>query len=92
MQVVPIKPTLKAREAKRLTVKYEELLSSFAFNFKLRRYTLGVQALAAAPSSLLMLATDSGLYLNCGLANGQGLTLVHFSAQRKQFLWDTLGA
>jgi len=25
-------------------------------------------------------------------APGQGLTLVHFSAQRKHFLWDTFGA
>ena len=37
--------------------------------------TMGVQALAAAPSSLLMLSTESersagGLYLNVGLANG----------------------
>jgi splicing factor 3B subunit 3 len=31
---------------------------------------LGVQALAAAPSSLLMLATDRWLYLNCRLASG----------------------
>jgi len=27
-----------------------------------------------------------------GRVSGQGLTLVHFSAQRKHILWDTLGA
>ena len=33
--------------------------------------TMGVQALAAAPSSLLLLTTQSGdVYLNAGLANG----------------------
>ena len=26
------------------------------------------------------------------LGTGQGLTLIHYSAQRKQNLWDTLGA
>ena len=39
MQVDPIKPTLKAPGAKRLKLKCDELLSSFAFNFNLRRYT-----------------------------------------------------
>jgi len=34
-----MKPTLKAPGTKRLEVKYVELLSSFAFNFNLRRYT-----------------------------------------------------
>ena len=38
-QVDPIKPTLKAPGSKRLKLKYDELLSSFAFNFNLRRYT-----------------------------------------------------
>ena len=40
MQVDPIKPTLKAPGTKRLELKYDELLSSFAFNFNLRRYDL----------------------------------------------------
>ena len=40
MQVDPIKPTFKAPDAQRLKVKHDELLSSFAFNFNLRRYTL----------------------------------------------------
>jgi hypothetical protein len=38
VQVVPIKPTLKAHGTKRLNLKYDEVLSSFAFKFNLRRY------------------------------------------------------
>jgi hypothetical protein len=39
---------------------------------------------AAAPNS----RKDLYMMFTCG----QGLTLVHFSAQRKRILWDTLGA
>ena len=35
-----MKPTLKAPESKRLKQKDDELLSSFAFNFNLRRSSL----------------------------------------------------
>ena len=38
--VDPIKPTLKAPGTKRLKLKYDKPLSSFAFNFDLRRYIL----------------------------------------------------
>ena len=38
MQVDSIKPTLTAPGIKRLKLKYDEVLSSFAFNFNLRRY------------------------------------------------------
>jgi len=41
VQIDPIKPTLKAPGAKRLNLKYDELLSNVAFNFNLRRYILG---------------------------------------------------
>jgi hypothetical protein len=34
-----MKPTLKAPEAKRLKLNYDELLSKFTSNFNLRRYT-----------------------------------------------------
>ena len=40
VQVDPIKPTLNAPGTKRLKLKYVELLSSFAFNFNLRRYSM----------------------------------------------------
>ena len=38
MQIDPFKPTLKAPGIRRLNLKYDDLLSSFAFNFNLRRY------------------------------------------------------
>jgi hypothetical protein len=41
VQVDPIKPKLKAPGTKRLKLEYDELLSSFAFKFNLRRYILG---------------------------------------------------
>jgi hypothetical protein len=39
VQVDPIKPELKPPGTERLTLKCDKLLSSFAFNFNLRRYT-----------------------------------------------------
>ena len=39
VQVDPIKPTLKAPGTKRLKLKHDILLSSFSFNFNVRRYT-----------------------------------------------------
>jgi len=39
VQVDPIKPGLKALGDKRLKLKYDELLSNFAFKFNLRRFT-----------------------------------------------------
>jgi len=40
VQVDPIKPTFKAPGAKRLKLQYDKLLSSFAFKFNLRCYSL----------------------------------------------------
>ena len=39
VQVDPMKPTLKAPGSKRFEIKYDQLLSNFAFKFNLRRYT-----------------------------------------------------
>ena len=39
VQLDPIEPTLKAPGTKRLKLKCDELLSSFASNINLRRYT-----------------------------------------------------
>jgi len=39
VQVDPITATMKAPGTKRSKLKYDELLSSFAFNFNLGRYT-----------------------------------------------------
>jgi len=40
VQVDPIKPSEKAPGTKRLRLKCDELVSSFAFKFDLRRYTM----------------------------------------------------
>ena len=40
-----MKPTLKAPGNQRLKLNYNELLSSFAFNFNLRRYTTATHSL-----------------------------------------------
>ena len=42
VQLDPVKPTLKAPGTRRLTLKSYKLLSTFAFNFNLRRFTVGV--------------------------------------------------
>jgi hypothetical protein len=41
VQVDPIKPASKATGTERLKLRYDELLSNVAFNFKLRRYPSG---------------------------------------------------
>ena len=51
VQVVPIKPTLKPPGTKRLKLKYDELLSNFAFNFNLRRYTWSIYKSIYVPRS-----------------------------------------
>jgi len=43
VQVDPIKPTLKAPGTMRLKLKHVKLLSSFAFNFNLRRYIAALE-------------------------------------------------
>ena len=43
VQVDPIIPTLKAPGTKRLQLKYDITLSSFAFNFNLRRCSMGLE-------------------------------------------------
>ena len=42
MQVDPIKPTLKVPGTKLLKLKYDKLLSNFAFKFNLCCYTEGI--------------------------------------------------
>jgi len=44
VQLDPIKPTLKPSVAICLKLKCDTLLSTFAFNFNLRRYTMGTWA------------------------------------------------
>jgi hypothetical protein len=44
-----MKLNLMAPVVKRLKLKYDEVLSTFAFNLNLRRYTLGAALLGMAP-------------------------------------------
>ena len=53
MQVEPIKPTLKAPGTERLKLKYDELHSSVAFNFNLRRYSMVITEYNTSAASLL---------------------------------------
>jgi hypothetical protein len=49
VQVDPIKPTLKSPGCKSLKLEHDDLLSNFAFNFQLRRYT--TVGISTGPSS-----------------------------------------
>jgi hypothetical protein len=51
--VDPLKPILKAPKTKRLKLKYDEPPSEFAFNFNLRRYTMGPAAYLARGGAVL---------------------------------------
>ena len=76
VQVDPIKPTFRATETKRLKLKHDEVLSSFAFNFQRTPVQPGAAAAAtsnhrssapgasptAAAASALRRATVSGAY------------------------------
>ena len=44
-----MKPTLKAPGAKRLKLKYDELLSNIALKFNLRRFTMAVHVNVVPP-------------------------------------------
>ena len=66
MQVDPIKPTLKPPASKRLNRKQYVRLSSFGFNFNLRRSN---EEPVPTPAPVATFTSR------------QGLTLVHFSAQ-----------
>jgi len=47
VQVAPIKPTLNAPGTRRLKLKYDQVVSNFAFKFNLRPYTMGAAVAAA---------------------------------------------
>ena len=52
VQVDPIKPTLKAPGTKRLKLKHDKVLSSFAFKFNLRRYNPAMRTCDAVQARL----------------------------------------
>jgi len=57
VQVDPINSTFKAPGTNRLKLEFDDLLSSFAFNFNLRRYTM-----AACLDTLLRDGLEAGAY------------------------------
>jgi hypothetical protein len=75
VQLDPFKPTSKAPGTKRLKLKHVEMISKFAFKSNLRRYDEECHELT---KNKMQHPTET----QCG----QGLTLVHFSAQRERFL------
>ena len=48
MRIYPIKPALKAPGSERLKLKCDDMLSSFAFKFNLRRCNVGAAELPRA--------------------------------------------
>jgi len=64
-----------------LNLKHGEQLSNFASNNSLRRY-----------NKVIVFSDNIFALREYATALRQGLTLVHFSAQRKHILWHTLGA
>ena len=90
-----MKPTMKAPGSKRLKLRYDGPLSTFAFNFNLRRYiesmpypryagSVGDNELNLMGCSDLYEAAEASLFAIT--TDGQGLTLVHFSAQPQPLL------
>ena len=84
MQVHPIQPKLKPPGSKRLKLKCDALLSTFAFKFNLRRYIKAIRKAARKQARAQMSAAGAGGGGGGGgsaLVGGrrrQGLTLVHF--------------
>jgi len=75
----PMKPTSKPPGTKRLKVKYDTVLSTFAFNFKLRRY------IEAERISVDHVARDTSAVAGRGLHSFQFQpnlsSFVHYTAQ-----------
>jgi len=62
VQVDPVKPTLKAPGTNLLTLKCDEPLSSFAFKFNLRRYTMADHVISPSRYLLGWMARQAGAY------------------------------
>ena len=61
--VDPIKPTLKAPGTKRLTLRYDKLLSTFAFKSNLRRFIKAVKSCISANRDWIPPEGKGSLYL-----------------------------
>ena len=78
VQVVPIKPTLKPLEIKRLKLNSDELVSNFALKFNSCRYTLGPTPTLRANEtefSFLDAITIETALLKCEVGSGSHFTL-----------------
>jgi len=76
-----------------LNLTKKTLLSSFAFNCNLRRYTMGMPQshVEGGTAHCVQGSYDYYHYMQDRFDDngwGQGLTLVHFSAQHKRIVWD----
>ena len=71
------RPMLNAPGRSRLKLRYDEVLSNFAFKFNLRRYSMAFDSANLTTPDIKWLGVR------------RGLTLVQFSAQRKHSLWAT---
>ena len=100
MQVDPVKPALKAPGTQRLKLNYDYLLTSFAFNFNLRRYNKAGAAVEAAHTTAhhanaaardisdTAAARAAAVEASVGAQlAGRGLHSVHFLAQPEPFLY-----
>ena len=68
MQVDPIKPTLKAPGTEHLTLKYDKLVSCFAFKLCMRRYILALMdALGVRRAALLGHSAGAPVALDAAL-------------------------
>ena len=81
MQLDPMKSKLKAPGTKRLKLNCDELLSTFALKFNLCRCNEVSRELYVIASGVVELTVEDAV-------NGTGAALLHFSAQRKRFVWD----
>ena len=77
VQVVLIKPTLKAPGTKRLKLTYDGMASKFAFKFNLRRYIKVRRSVRRMMQRAAAAALDTWR---------QGLTFVHLSDQPETFV------
>jgi len=84
VQVDPIKSVWKAPGTKRSKLRCDAPLSNFALSFNLRRYN-------AAGRYGHVMFPENAHEPALQAAQGQGLTLVHFSAQREHFFSHVSG-
>jgi len=80
VQVDPIKPALQAPGPRRLNLKYDLLLSSFAFSFNLCRYSSGT---STPPSSSATASASSSAapWARASETNWRGLYKTYTSSQ-----------